>query len=214
MDVDSSSSPKLETRHRNHHRERDISIRFTGDDKPSLERQKSIFAENDKTHHTYVRQETCRVFIEGEGEVTNFEPPPHLQPRGEQAHFSSFGRNQSWNASSLLVMDAGDSQSSEALRPRPETFSEMLLEDGDHCPRTYNQDTFVEFSDEEEEEEQSCLKEIFPAVYADEMKHMRVMERIAEIFINGLSVRGCLRLGPTAFRTFARYAVNNHFTFI
>ena len=67
--------------------------------------------------------------------------------------------------------------------------------------------SLVETGSEEEEnvvEEESCLKEILPSLYGDELRHVRVCERLADIFIRCVSVRGCLRLGPTAFRMFAR----------
>ncbi|BFZ20664.1 hypothetical protein BsWGS_23703 [Bradybaena similaris] len=54
------------------------------------------------------------------------------------------------------------------------------------------------------EEEQSCLKQIFPAVYGNSFKNERIVENLADIFIMCLGVRGCLRLSPSMFRLFAR----------
>lgn len=54
------------------------------------------------------------------------------------------------------------------------------------------------------EEEQSCLKQIFPALYGNSFKNERIVENLADIFIMCLGVRGCLRLSPSMFRLFAR----------
>lgn len=49
-----------------------------------------------------------------------------------------------------------------------------------------------------------CLKQVYPK-YARQFKHLRLVERIAGLFIRFLGVKGNMRLGPTAFRTFIRY---------
>ena len=51
----------------------------------------------------------------------------------------------------------------------------------------------------------SCLKQLYPAIYDDEFERLRVIERVAGLFICCLGVRGSLRIGPTGFRTFARF---------
>lgn len=49
-----------------------------------------------------------------------------------------------------------------------------------------------------------CLKQVYPK-YAKQFNHLRLVERIAGLFIRFLGVKGNMRLGPTAFRTFIRY---------
>ncbi|XP_076454499.1 tubulin polyglutamylase TTLL11-like [Babylonia areolata] len=250
MEVDSPSSPPTtETRHRNQ-RERDITIRF--EDAPASDGQKSIFAENDKMRPSYQRQETCRVFVEGEGEITRFDTPPyyHHQQKDQNANNSQSGtgtdnKNENNNMSGndnkngnddnksgsnnknrhhprshsegrrtgpgpikdSLFLDSKDPQSSSIFQKNKtdKPAEAFMEEDGPSLQPLPYELTIVESSeDENEEEEQSCLKEIFPAVYAEELRPLRLLERLADIFMGCLSVRGCIRLGPTAFRMFAR----------
>ncbi|KAJ8299907.1 hypothetical protein KUTeg_021426 [Tegillarca granosa] len=56
--------------------------------------------------------------------------------------------------------------------------------------------------------EECCLKQLYPAIYEEEYEHLRILERVAALFIFCLGVRGTQRIGPTGFRTFARYCVN------
>lgn len=48
-----------------------------------------------------------------------------------------------------------------------------------------------------------CLKQVFPK-YTKQFNYLRLVERIAALFIRFLGVKGNMRLGPTAFRTFIR----------
>ncbi|KAG1959134.1 tubulin polyglutamylase TTLL6 [Pimephales promelas] len=48
-----------------------------------------------------------------------------------------------------------------------------------------------------------CLKQVFPK-YTKQFNNLRVVERIAAIFLRFLGVKGTMRLGPTSFRTFIR----------
>ncbi|NWU61987.1 TTL11 polyglutamylase, partial [Pterocles burchelli] len=48
-----------------------------------------------------------------------------------------------------------------------------------------------------------CLKQVFPK-YAKQFNHLRLVERVATLFIRFLGVKGTTKLGPTAFRTFIR----------
>lgn len=48
-----------------------------------------------------------------------------------------------------------------------------------------------------------CLKQVFPK-YTKQFNYLRVVERIATIFLRFLGVKGNMRLGPTGFRTFIR----------
>lgn len=202
MEVDSNPSSQSETRHRNHHRERDITIRF--EDNPSQEKQKSIFAENDRTRHPYVRMETCRVFVEGEGEVTTFDPPPsfyHMNGEGD----GSYKNYKSSSRADPGFLDGGDRLPS-VFKNKTDRPSEAFMEDDGPTLRPLSRElSMIESSEEDDEEEEpSCLKEIFPSVYGEELRDLRLVERLADIFIGCTSVRGCLRMGPTAFRMFAR----------
>ncbi|KAM8828782.1 tubulin polyglutamylase TTLL11 isoform 2-T2 [Spinachia spinachia] len=48
-----------------------------------------------------------------------------------------------------------------------------------------------------------CLKQVYPK-YTKQFNYLRLVERIAALFIRFLGVTGNMRLGPTAFRTFIR----------
>ncbi|NXY05882.1 TTL11 polyglutamylase, partial [Pteruthius melanotis] len=48
-----------------------------------------------------------------------------------------------------------------------------------------------------------CLKQVFPK-YAKQFSHLRLMDRVAALFIRFLGVKGTTKLGPTGFRTFIR----------
>lgn len=48
-----------------------------------------------------------------------------------------------------------------------------------------------------------CLKQVYPK-YTKQFNYLRLVERIAILFIRFLGVKGSMRLGPTAFRTFIR----------
>lgn len=56
---------------------------------------------------------------------------------------------------------------------------------------------------------ESCLKQLYPAIYDEECERYRILERVAGLFIYFLGIRGSLRIGPTGFRTFARLIVNS-----
>lgn len=48
-----------------------------------------------------------------------------------------------------------------------------------------------------------CLKQVFPK-FSKQFTYLRLVERIAALFIRFLGVRGTTKLGPTSFRTFVR----------
>uniref|UniRef100_A0A3Q2XVV7 Tubulin polyglutamylase TTLL11 n=1 Tax=Hippocampus comes TaxID=109280 RepID=A0A3Q2XVV7_HIPCM len=48
-----------------------------------------------------------------------------------------------------------------------------------------------------------CLKQVYPK-YSRQFNYLRLVERIAALFVRFLGVKGNMRLGPTAFRTFIR----------
>ncbi|KAL2099888.1 hypothetical protein ACEWY4_004282 [Coilia grayii] len=48
-----------------------------------------------------------------------------------------------------------------------------------------------------------CLKQVFPK-YTKQFNYLRMVDRITAIFLRFLGVKGTMRMGPTAFRTFIR----------
>ncbi|NWQ60017.1 TTL11 polyglutamylase, partial [Neopipo cinnamomea] len=48
-----------------------------------------------------------------------------------------------------------------------------------------------------------CLKQVFPK-YAKQFNYLRIVDRVAALFIRFLGVKGTTKLGPTGFRTFVR----------
>ncbi|XP_075435094.1 tubulin polyglutamylase TTLL11 isoform X2 [Ascaphus truei] len=48
-----------------------------------------------------------------------------------------------------------------------------------------------------------CLKQVFPK-YAKQLNYLRVVERMAAVFIRFLGIKGTMKMGPTGFRTFIR----------
>ncbi|NXI15973.1 TTL11 polyglutamylase, partial [Irena cyanogastra] len=48
-----------------------------------------------------------------------------------------------------------------------------------------------------------CLKQVFPK-YAKHFSYLRLVDRVAALFIRFLGVKGTTKLGPTGFRTFIR----------
>ncbi|XP_050782785.1 tubulin polyglutamylase TTLL11 isoform X1 [Gopherus flavomarginatus] len=58
-----------------------------------------------------------------------------------------------------------------------------------------------------------CLKQVFPK-YAKQFNYLRLVDRMATLFIRFLGVKGTMKLGPTGFRTFIRNCKlsNSNFT--
>lgn len=48
-----------------------------------------------------------------------------------------------------------------------------------------------------------CLKQVFPK-YAKQFNYLRLVDRVANLFIRFLGIKGTMKLGPTGFRTFIR----------
>ncbi|TSP36075.1 Tubulin polyglutamylase TTLL11 [Bagarius yarrelli] len=53
-----------------------------------------------------------------------------------------------------------------------------------------------------------CLKQVFPK-YMKQFNYLRMLERITDIFLRFLGVKGNMKLGPTGFRTFIRQDPGN-----
>ena len=49
-----------------------------------------------------------------------------------------------------------------------------------------------------------CLKQVYPK-YTKQFQYLCLVDRIATLFLRFLGIKGNMRLGPTAFRTFIRY---------
>ncbi|OCT65342.1 hypothetical protein XELAEV_180415822mg, partial [Xenopus laevis] len=47
----------------------------------------------------------------------------------------------------------------------------------------------------------NCFKQVFPK-YSKQFNYLRVVERVASIFLQFLGIKGTMKLGPTGFRTF------------
>ncbi|KAF5898364.1 tubulin polyglutamylase TTLL11 isoform X1 [Clarias magur] len=94
-----------------------------------------------------------------------------------------------------------------------------LMDPAQRKPPTSNQEAIIEDtgSDEKAELVESlpslCLKQVFPK-YMKQFNYLRILERITDIFLRFLGVKGTMRLGPTSFRTFIRNCKlsNNSFT--
>lgn len=231
MEIDDGSPGNGSNNSSNRHqrrRERDISIRYMDvDEDRGGDKQKSIFDEQEYAPRRFTRTETCRVFIEGEGEVIFTEEGPsnpkyfsnYRESKDSQSD-SNNNNNNNINANikinskshSIKPADGNTTDTSDRL---PSVFfkagdrpADIIMEEdeGDIKPtRPLPFDlSLLDSSDEEEEEEDSCLKEIFPSLYSEQFKTQRIIERLADIFITCLGVKGCLRLGPTMFRLFAR----------
>ncbi|XP_043421771.1 tubulin polyglutamylase TTLL11 isoform X3 [Prionailurus bengalensis] len=52
-----------------------------------------------------------------------------------------------------------------------------------------------------------CLKQVFPK-YAKQFNYLRLVDRMANLFIRFLGIKGTMKLGPTGFRTFISYLRN------
>lgn len=51
-----------------------------------------------------------------------------------------------------------------------------------------------------------CLKQVFPK-YAKQFNYLRLVDKVAALFIRFLGVKGTTKLGPTGFRTFIRLVI-------
>ena len=51
------------------------------------------------------------------------------------------------------------------------------------------------------------LEQIYPGQIGDLYDDLRIMERLADIFLECIGVRGSLRMGSTGFRNFTRLIV-------
>ncbi|CAL1542730.1 unnamed protein product [Lymnaea stagnalis] len=207
METDETSS-KSQPRPR-HRREKAISIRYTDEEDGGQQSSKSIFEESDQKSQKFVRNETCRVFIQGEGEVHFSESGPSSP--SHHSHPSSPPTSSSSTKSRKHAVQDTNSDNPDHL---PSVFSKLWDEAGDEKmeeddkdntaqPQVNSDQSGADSSDDDKEEE-SCLREIFPSVYGESYTNERILEKLADIFISCLGVKGSMRLGPTMFRLFAR----------
>lgn len=205
---------------RNQRLERDISITYVEGE--STEAQKSMF---DKLEYygskRHTRNENSRMFIEGEGEVFFQEEESEAIELSE----NPVKENEPGRLRGLkrwIIKKAGRNKRKEvkmntryplpSIFPKTSEQSEEMITEEESPERGETDPLSHELSDNGEDVEEdydyderlSCLKEIFPAVYGDSFRKEQVVEKLADIFITCLGVKGCLRLGPGMFRMFAR----------
>ncbi|KAH9505341.1 Tubulin polyglutamylase ttll11 [Bulinus truncatus] len=210
METDGDDS---RTRHRRHRRrEKAISIKFNDEDEGGDKNSnKSIFDEADHTSPKFVRTETCRVFIEGEGEVHFTEHGPsspkyksrqRLQPTPPKEGKARKKHRHRTKDRGEVVETTGHLPS---LFPQENSGEIKTEEDDDANAELHSIPSEQSMSESsEDEEEESCLKEIFPAIYGKSFEGERILEKLADIYISCLGVKGAMRMGPTMFRLFAR----------
>ncbi|KAM8871409.1 tubulin polyglutamylase TTLL11 [Synchiropus picturatus] len=106
----------------------------------------------------------------------------------------------------LRLMDPGLKRTSTSSQPKTGWF-----ERGEEIPS--EADTQSHSPDEGGALPSLCLKQVYPK-YTKQFNYLRAVERIACLFIRFLGVKGNMRLGPTAFRTFIRTCKlsNSNFT--
>ncbi|CAJ0940421.1 unnamed protein product [Ranitomeya imitator] len=97
----------------------------------------------------------------------------------------------------LRLVDPGRRRSSQKPSPSLDTMTDFHTEPTDSC----NTDTPTR--PEKQNLPPLCLKQVYPK-YARKFCHLRVLERVATLFIRFLGVKGSMRMGPTGFRTFIR----------
>ncbi|XP_043914517.1 tubulin polyglutamylase TTLL11 [Protopterus annectens] len=95
---------------------------------------------------------------------------------------------------------------------RKNNFTQSLQ--SDHVPETTKEEEIFNDSHSNFQEQDAgmhrenslpslCLKQVFPK-YAKQFSYLRVVERITNLFIRFLGIRGTTKLGSTGFRTFIR----------
>ncbi|XP_069024824.1 tubulin polyglutamylase TTLL11 [Embiotoca jacksoni] len=91
------------------------------------------------------------------------------------------------------------------------TISQVRVEHGDEIPM--EAESQERGPDETGALPSLCLKQVYPK-YTKQFNYLRLVERIAVLFVRFLGVKGNMRLGPTAFRTFIRTCKlsNSNFT--
>ncbi|XP_059160159.1 tubulin polyglutamylase TTLL11-like [Physella acuta] len=185
-------------------KEKAISIQYA-DGEDGSETNTSIFDDRRHNSKKFTRNETCRVFIEGEGEVVFTEEGPSNpkyfseQSQKETPPQSGSTKNKRSNSRDRLPSLFPKIEDREKEVNMDEDENESSQQNGRRSPEA----SLTETTDDEEEEA-SCLKEIFPAVYGGSYNKQRILEKMADIFISCLGVKGTMRLGPTMFRLFAR----------
>lgn len=186
-------------------KEKAISIQYT-DSEDGSEAKTSIFDDRRHNSKKFTRNETCRVFIEGEGEVVFTEQGP-----SNSKYFSEHSQKETPPQSGSTKNKRSNFRSNgdklPSLFPKIEDREVNMEEDENESSQQNGRrspEASLTETTEDEEEEASCLKEIFPAMYGGSYNKQRILEKMADIFISCLGVKGTMRLGPTMFRLFAR----------
>jgi hypothetical protein len=223
MDVDDPYSNQ--DRRKYYSQEQISALKHCQEQKPH--RHKSVIADMDKKN---IRKETCRVFVEGEGEIffkdekssTNSVHEQRIKVHNLKNWFNRMMGKSQREIARIEINDKNDHLPSVFAKSE-EKSEDVAVEEEDadrEVPQSipYEDNGQLDSSDDEksdkedvisdvgdEDEEESCLKEIFPALYGDYFQNERIVEKLANIFIASLGLKGYLRRSPVMFRLFARY---------
>lgn len=102
--------------------------------------------------------------------------------------------------------------SSPECKDEDQTEKEEKSDCEDDAKTRTSEDSDSDYEIVDKTPKETCLKLIYPDLYEDDYEELRMLEKLAAIFIQTLGIRGAQRIGPTAFRTFSR-SVHSH-TFI
>lgn len=95
--------------------------------------------------------------------------------------------------------------SPESKADEEQTEKDEKSEGEDDAKTRNSEDSDSEYEIVDKTPKETCLKPIYPDLYEDDYEDLRMLEKLAAIFIQTLGIRGAQRIGPTAFRTFSRY---------
>ena len=169
-----------------------------------------------------------KCLIDNDLEVTCKEPPietfrngdvtyvvsgtsPRIRRRARQIQARFLRkREKSWlrkDAATPVTM-SDESMSKRADSSRPLSRSNTCFGECDLSHRSArSQREFREYRGKFDElDNESCLEEIYPAKWGERLSGLRVLEQIMEVFLTAIGIRANFKMGPTAFRTFARCA--------
>ena len=200
-------------------RERDITIRFHDSSTDAYQNGKSVFDEAQKRSPSHAHHKSSALSHDGQHDLEEcFERicPSYynlqqsdsvinLHTHRPEILQSGKAISASFNGQ-IHGTDPSTQHRSRDLQNSDKIGGSFINDKGnsEHLHQPELSTESVKGDSDDEQDVTSCLKEIYPALHAGQMKHLLVRERLADIFISCLGVRECLRLGPTAFRMFAR----------
>ncbi|KAL5011808.1 hypothetical protein ScPMuIL_010359 [Solemya velum] len=101
--------------------------------------------------------------------------------------------------------------SSPECKDEDQTEKEEKSDCEDDAKTRTSEDSDSDYEIVDKTPKETCLKLIYPDLYEDDYEELRMLEKLAAIFIQTLGIRGAQRIGPTAFRTFSRKCrLNRH----